>query len=164
MAGQSFDEVKIRFDGSVERFTCDLVGEDDRGVILSWRAEAPLVAGQYQLPAGSVTTAFYWRGRGHNLYRPVDPRGTLVCHRIDIIEPPLFEQGRLTFRDLLLDILVPPDSDPVLQDEDELLAAVTAGLTSAARAAELLTYARDLLARVDEVIAEAEAWLAEVAT
>jgi hypothetical protein len=161
VSGRSIDEVKIRLDGSVEHFTCELLHEDERGVVIRWLADSPLVAGRYQLPAGSLTTAFYWRGRGHNLYRPIGPDGHLICHRLDIIEEPLIEPGRVTFRDLLLDILVAPGGEPVLQDEEELIAAVAAGKVTSARARELLDYARGLLPLVGQIVSEAEAWLAE---
>lgn len=159
MAPALIEEVKIRLDGSSDPFTCELVKEDETGVIMLWRAESAFVAGDYRLPAGSVTTAFYWRGRRHNLYRPVRPGGEIICHRMDIIEPPTFEPGRVTFRDLVLDILVPPDGGPQLQDEDELHAAVSQGLLSPREAGEILVYAQSLLVTAPEVIAEAQTWL-----
>jgi hypothetical protein len=160
VAGQQIEEVKIRLDGGRETFICELVREDERGIIIRWRTDSAFVAGDFKLPAGAVTTAFYWRGRHHNLYRPLAPDGSLVCHRMDIIEPPLFEPGRLTFRDMALDILIPTDGEPRLEDEDELEAAVSAGLVSAESARELLMYAQSLLLQSQDVIDEAHAWLA----
>ena len=161
MSGASIEEVKVRLDGTPEPFTCELVRHDERGMIIRWRNEAEFVAGEYRLPAGSLTIAFYWRGRRHNLYRPEDAAGHVICHRLDIIEPPLFEAGRLTFRDMVLDILVPPDGPARLEDEDELAEAVASGLLTKGAASELLDYARSLLPRTPEIIAEAEAWLVE---
>ena len=159
MAPTLIEEVKIRLDGSREPFACELVREDARGAIIRWRTDSAFTAGDFHLPAEAVTTAFYWRGRRHNLYRPAGPDGRIICHRLDIIEPPVFEAGRLTFRDMVLDVLIPDNGAAVLQDEDELEAAVEQGLISAAAAGELLAYARSLLSRVQEIVAEAEAWL-----
>lgn len=161
MAPTLIEEVKVRLDGSREPFACELVREDARGAIIRWRTDSPFTAGNFRLPAGAVTTAFYWRGRRHNLYRPAAPDGRIICHRLDIIEPPVFEAGRLTFRDMVLDVLIPNTGPALLEDEDELAAAVEQGLVGATAAGELLAYARSLLPRAPEIVAEAEAWLGD---
>lgn len=160
LSGQ-IEEVKLHLNGRRQSFDCQLVDASKRGLIISWRNEEAMVLGGFALPAGSLSHAFFWPGRRHNLYRFQRPDGTPNGWRIDIIEPALLEPGRVTYRDMILDIVIHAGQEPRLEDEDELLEAEGAGLIEPAAAEDLRSYARELLAGVDAVLAESEAWLAE---
>ncbi|MPZ24332.1 MAG: DUF402 domain-containing protein [Dehalococcoidia bacterium] len=159
MDRRRIEEVKIHLDGRRESFDCDLIALDNAGAIVAWTTPVAGERGGFIFPAGAVTTAFFWRGRKHNLYRFAGPDGRLIGHRLDIIEPATISDGRITYVDLILDIVAPVAGEARIEDADELAEVVEAGLIDPRQAAAVIAYARNIEAKVNEVLGEADLWL-----
>jgi protein associated with RNAse G/E len=101
-----------------------------------WRArlerlEAPLIIlegvfeGEVRHPllghisAGTHSTEYFWTDRWYNVFRFREPAGELRCFYCNVNIPPRLSEGRLTFVDLDVDILVAPDFSYRVLDEDE---------------------------------------------
>jgi predicted RNA-binding protein associated with RNAse of E/G family len=156
--------VKIRVDGRVERFRCELTAMDERGVIVAWRPGDAVTVGDWTMPAGGVSYGFFWHDRRHNLYRFTHPDGSVIWRRMDLTGLPRIGAREVTWHDLVVDVVVPATGEAFLEDQDELAEAVQKELIPEAEAEEILVYGRNLLASVDEVIAETERWLVEALT
>jgi Protein of unknown function (DUF402) len=161
VGGQQVEEVKVHLDGRRQSFTCELVALDRRGAIIAWRNPSTLEFPLFNFPAGSLSHGFFWRRRQHNLYRFSGAAGELLGYRLDLITQPEISGERVVYTDRLLDIVQKVGLPPVLEDIDELDAAMTQGLVSAAEANAATAYAQRLLKRLPRVLAEAERWLRE---
>ncbi|MEX2238896.1 MAG: DUF402 domain-containing protein [Dehalococcoidia bacterium] len=151
-------ETKVHLDGRRETFTCELLALDSRGAVITWRTPVAIERGGFVFPAGAVTTAYFWRRRMHNLYRFETPDGGLIGHRLDVIRPAVIGPAGVSYVDLALDIVVRPGEKPVLEDEDELEAAVAAGLLRPEDAQRITKYGKGLLYRFGQIIDEAARW------
>ncbi|HLM57338.1 MAG TPA: DUF402 domain-containing protein [Pyrinomonadaceae bacterium] len=93
---------------------------------------------------GTRSTEYFWTDRWYNVFRFREPTGELRCFYCNVNMPPQLSEGRLTFVDLDVDILVAPDFSYSVLDEDEFeanqekLRYPQEFLTQAARAREEL--------------------------
>lgn len=71
------------------------------------------------IPAGTLSTEFYWTDRWYSVFRFRDPSGALRCHYCNVNRPAEFVDGVLSFVDLDIDVLVAPDFSHTVLDEDE---------------------------------------------
>jgi protein associated with RNAse G/E len=69
--------------------------------------------------AGTRSTEYFWTDRWYNVFRFREPTGELRCFYCNVNMPPQLSEGRLTFVDLDVDILVAPDFSYRVLDEDE---------------------------------------------
>ena len=69
--------------------------------------------------AGTRSTEYFWTDRWYNVFRFREPTGELRCFYCNVNMPPQLSEGRLTFVDLDVDILVAPDFSYSVLDEDE---------------------------------------------
>lgn len=69
------------------------------------------------------TLATYWADRPYNLYCWFQPDGAYVGAYFNVVELPGFQftGAVLTYHDLVLDVLVRPDQEPVILDMEELV-------------------------------------------
>lgn len=68
---------------------------------------------------GTRSTEYFWTDRWYNVFRFREPTGELRCFYCNVNMPPQLSEGRLTFVDLDVDILVAPDFSYSVLDEDE---------------------------------------------
>ncbi len=98
---------------------------------------------------GDVFYEHYYEGRSYGLWQVLTPDETaLKCWYCNISTPAELGDGALTFRDLLLDVLLLPDGRRQVLDRDDLARALDEGLDpTLAAAAEAVT--RDVLDIID---------------
>lgn len=61
------------------------------------------------VPAGTISTEYYWLDRWYNVFRFADPTRTLKNFYCNINMPPQFDGKILSYVDLDIDVLVEPD-------------------------------------------------------
>ena len=71
------------------------------------------------IAAGTLSTEYFWTDRWYNVFRFREPTGELRCFYCNVNLPPRLSEGRLTFVDLDVDILVAPDFSYRVLDEEE---------------------------------------------
>ena len=71
------------------------------------------------IPAGTLSTEFYWTDRWYSVFRFRTPAGQLRCYYCNVNRPAEFDGGTLSFVDLDIDVLVAPDFSYTVLDEDE---------------------------------------------
>lgn len=72
------------------------------------------------IPKGSYTIAYYWEDRPYNLYFWRDHRGNYLGSYFNIVRNTVISDGMVSFEDLIIDILVLPNGEYFILDEDEL--------------------------------------------
>ncbi len=107
------------------------------------------VAAGVRFAPGTVFYEYYDDARPYGLWQVFSPdESRLICWYCNISTPAEFGPGTITFRDLLLDVLVLPDGSRTVLDRDDLVRARTEGLDAAlATLAEEAT--RDVLSLLD---------------
>lgn len=145
-------ERKTRLDGSVEDFACEvLLLEAGRRAVLRYVLDRDWsVGGTMLVPKGAETISHYWVDRPYNVYHWVDGGGTLA-HYVNIADRTEIAPGLVSYRDLVVDVLVRPGGALEILDEDELPTDLEpAARKSIADALEtVVTGARRLLLEVD---------------
>lgn len=71
------------------------------------------------ISAGTLSTEYYWGDRWYSVFRFREPSGELRNYYCNVNTPARLEDGRLTFVDLDIDVLVAPDFSLRVLDEDE---------------------------------------------
>jgi protein associated with RNAse G/E len=102
-----------------------------------WQGPGEPEVGEIRFMRGDRFIEHYYPGRGYAIWRIEQPDGLVKGWYCNISTPVEEHDGTLSFRDLLLDLLIYPDGRMVELDRDEFEVAQAEGLDAAeARAAE----------------------------
>lgn len=171
-------ERKIRLSGEEVSFDCELLTvEKDYGV-LRYVIEKGRTVGGVRLPDGTITLALYFAHRPYNLYYWIGPKdknatsrgergadnghGTPgsdpwardIAYYFNIAEPVRLSREEVAYRDLEVDVIVLPDGQTRVLDEEQLPASLDPALR------RRITMIRDdLLTNYEGIIREARALL-----
>ena len=155
-------EIKRNLDGRVLRFECELLYRDAGRAVLHYVSPTGYEFAEVQLEAGCHTTALYRVGQPYVFWRITAPDGTLHGHYLHLAENIRIKDKGVTWDDLAVDVWVWPDGRHAVWDEDELRAFHERGLVSAEKVATIEGVKREVVGRLAEVVAEAEAELRRV--
>ncbi|API90734.1 hypothetical protein J32TS6_39070 [Virgibacillus pantothenticus] len=124
---QLFDKVierKIRYDKTIVEHTCTLLEAKNSSIVLFHKIATlfTMVTDQDKLtiPKGSYTLAYYWKYRPFNLYIWRNENGNYLGSYFNIVKNTCLVDNLLSFEDLIIDVLVFPNGDCFILDEDEL--------------------------------------------
>jgi len=113
----------------------DVVSRTDDEVLLRavWRGPGSVqVAPGLSFEPGDVFDEYYYFTRPYGLWRVLAPdERTLKCWYCNVSTPAVLEGATLSFRDLLLDVLLLPGESPRVLDRDDLERARAEGLDPA---------------------------------
>jgi predicted RNA-binding protein associated with RNAse of E/G family len=115
-------ERKTRLDGSVVEYTCEpLVVEAGRRAVVRYVTEQdrPLEGTDLVLRKGTVTVGHFWIDRPYNVYHWLEA-GKTVAFYVSIAADTTIDPVAITYRDLVVDVLVRPSGAIEILDEDEL--------------------------------------------
>ncbi len=157
---EQITERKIKANGSVHEYLCDLVYASDELLVIAYvmkRGGTLPGIGLTVLP-GSVSYGYFWCDRPYNLYRMKRPDGSIIAHRIDAVTGVEWTTTVLEYRDVVLDWWLPASGGLVAEDEDELAEAIAAGLLSEADIAAAEAARLAVEGSWQGIIAEAEAF------
>jgi predicted RNA-binding protein associated with RNAse of E/G family len=154
------EEIKHTPDGRAQAFTCGRLDLSRGRAVVLFVTERELRGDGYVFPPGSRTFGFFWSRRPYNCYRMHGPDGALIAHRFDVVDSVRIRPDRIEYRDLLLDVWVPPGGAAAVEDEDEVWAAQAAGLLTPAQLRRIQRARTYLLTRHGRIIAEVAAVLA----
>ncbi|MGA5691792.1 DUF402 domain-containing protein [Cytobacillus pseudoceanisediminis] len=122
--GAEIIERKIRYDSEVVEYNCMLLTVQNQSAVLFHIIEDTFTmkANQAQLtiPKGSYTIAYYWEDRPYNLYFWRDHKGKYLGSYFNIVKNTLISDRMVCYEDLIIDILVLPNGEYFILDEDEL--------------------------------------------
>lgn len=147
-------EVKTRLDGSRAEFTCDALAlEPGRRAVLRYVTDREWRAGAAELavPSGTVTVAHYWVDRPYNVYHWLTGGRTLAYY-CNVAADTQVEEGRVSYLDLTVDVLLRTSGAIEILDEDEVPADLDARYRKAiADALEtLVTSPKRLMAEIEK--------------
>ncbi len=124
-------EIKRRLDGSRVEFSCQgcLVKPGRHAAVLytldrDWHF--PQVG--LTVPAGSISSGFFWEGKPFNLYHWMTPEGETIGDYFNLAAETVITDSTIEWLDLVLDFCIVAGSEGIWLDEDEMGADTNAGL------------------------------------
>lgn len=147
-------ERKFRLDGTSAEFRCAaLLLEPGGRAVLRYTSDRLIRIRDTDivLPPGTVTIAHYWTGRPYNVYHwLVD--GRTVAYYVNVSDRTEITSELVSYRDLVVDIVVRPSGALEILDEEELPADLEpAARKSIADALEaVVTGARRLVIEIEQ--------------
>jgi predicted RNA-binding protein associated with RNAse of E/G family len=113
-------EIKETLAGVRHTFRCRAIARRPGEAVVLFVLPADRTVADLRLPAGTVTFGYFWEDRPYNVYHWMTPGGATVALYVNLADRTRIDDGSLSFRDLTVDILLPPGSPPRVLDEDEL--------------------------------------------
>ncbi|UNP78994.1 DUF402 domain-containing protein [Bacillus nitratireducens] len=117
-------ERKIRYDATTVDHVCLLVEAQQGKIVLFHEVQYSftMTANETQLtiPKGSYTTAYYWENCPYNLYIWRDSAGQYLGSYFNIVKKTYITNELVSFEDLIMDIMVLPNGEYFILDEEEL--------------------------------------------
>jgi predicted RNA-binding protein associated with RNAse of E/G family len=118
----SITERKTRLDGSIVEYACEaLVVEAGRRAVVRYVTEQDrsLEGTDIVLRKGTVTVGHFWTDRPYNVYHWLEA-GRTIAFYVSIATDTTIEPAAITYRDLVVDVLIRPSGAIEILDEDEL--------------------------------------------
>jgi hypothetical protein len=113
-------EVKHTLAGVRKTFSCRLIERRPGEAVVLFISSAAVRIHEVALPAGTITFGYFWEKRDFNVYHWMAPGGATIAFYVNLADQTRIEAETLTWRDLALDILVPPAAEAIVLDEHEL--------------------------------------------
>lgn len=123
-----FLEIKYRLDGSVARFECLLLDFSDDEVVIMYELPRKGRVEDIVLPAGTLSFGYFWIGRQYNVYHWVTETGDTLGTYFNVCDETEIGEDFVSWRDLIIDLLVTPDGHCQVLDAEELPKDLDAGL------------------------------------
>ncbi|MGN6810210.1 MAG: DUF402 domain-containing protein [Thermomicrobiales bacterium] len=76
--------------------------------------------GDLLLPAGTISLGYFWTARPYNIYHWLTPTGQTLGLYANLGDRTRITPEAITWRDLVVDVLLTPDGRCQVLDEDEL--------------------------------------------
>ena len=148
-------EIKRTLRGVEKRFECQLLSSGTGHAVVLWVASQPMHVHGVDLPAGTVSFGHFWEDRGYNVYHWMDGSAETIetlGYYFNIADETHVSPGVISWRDLVLDVLVTPDGRCRVLDQHELPTDLDPVLRTRVEAG-----LRAVVDDLDRVLAEVEA-------
>ncbi len=118
--GSPWVERKRKPDGSERRYDCVLEYVSRSLVVVSYvmKQGGAVFGTPIEIPPGSVSYGYFWRGRPYSVYRMRDG-DRIVAHRFDAVVGVRYKRGEVSYRDLALDWWLTPEGELIEEDRQE---------------------------------------------
>lgn len=117
-------ERKKRYDGTVTEYRCRLVRRREREMVLLYAIPQPFklnaASWTVHIPAGTYTVAYYWEHLPYNVYHWRTPAGISLGSYFNIVKDTCIAENCVSYTDMIVDVMVMPNGDYAVLDEDEL--------------------------------------------
>jgi uncharacterized protein len=114
----------LKYDGTeYRRWDATLARQDGQMIVLDAEFESDVQHDLLgEIPRGTKTVEYYWLDRSYNVFRFLEPDNTTKLYYCNVNMPPMLTNGRLSYVDLDIDILVRPDFSYEIMDLEEFAA------------------------------------------
>jgi protein associated with RNAse G/E len=125
---RTITEAKHTLAGKLLEFPCSAVEVSEAEAIILYRLTKEVVVENLRLPAGTVSLGYFWAARPYNIYHWLTPEGVTLGYYINIGDQVQIADGRIAWRDLVVDLLILPEERLQILDENELPAELEPAL------------------------------------
>lgn len=144
-------EVKEKLNGERHEFASALLAAAPDEVITLYVLPRDGGLGGVPLTVGTRCLGYFWAARAYNVYHAVDAAGQTLVFYINLSDRTVITPEAITWRDLIVDVVVTPDGQCRVLDEDEVPPDLDPDLAAAIDAAR-----DDLLANHPTILAAVE--------
>src|SRR5437660_1532823 len=109
-------EIKETLAGVRQTFRCRVVARRPAEAVVLFVLPADRAVADLLLPAGTVTLGHFWEDRPYNVYHWMTPTGATIAFYVNLADRTRIDQDQLSFLDLSVDILLPPEGPPRILD------------------------------------------------
>ena len=113
-------EIKTTLAGDEKTFDCELLRYRTGEAIVIYRMPRDMQLEQVHLPRGTVSVGYFWENRPYNAYHWVDASRQTLALYFNICDNTRISATSIAWRDLTVDVLMTPDLQCRVLDEDEL--------------------------------------------
>jgi hypothetical protein len=121
MSSGTILEVKQKLNGDRHEFASALLAQGVAEVVSLY-----IVPGQggnlggVPLPTHTRCLGYFWTDRPYNVYHAVDASGQTLVFYVNISDQTTITADAIIWRDLIVDVVITPDGQCAVHDEDEL--------------------------------------------
>lgn len=113
-------EIKTTLDGVHKRFECERIHYAEGETVVLYRMPADHQLEHLLLPANTLSLGYFWEKRAYNAYHWVDDNRQTLALYFNICDNTRISPEQVAWRDLTVDVLITPDLQCRVLDEDEL--------------------------------------------
>ena len=113
-------EVKEKLNGERHEFASALLAEAPGEVITLYVLPRDGGLGSVPLTKGTRCLGHFWADRPYNVYHAIDADGQTIVFYVNLSDRTVITPEAITWRDLIVDVVVTPDGQCSVLDEDEL--------------------------------------------
>lgn len=113
-------EVKEKLNGTRHEFASTLLARAVGEVVSLYVLPIDGGLGGVPLTAGTRCLGFFWEDRPYNVYYAIDAQGALLVCYINLSDRTTITPEKVVWRDLIVDVVITPDGQCRVLDEDEL--------------------------------------------
>lgn len=137
--------------GSRLEFECELLERKENEAVVLYRLPKSGDLEGIHLPEGALSVGYFWQDRAYNVYHFVTAEGETLALYVNISDSTRIDEAQLYWRDLVLDILIHPDGECRVLDEEEIPAGIDITLLRYIHVskAQLLAAPGDLLQEIE---------------
>ena len=151
MVERTILEVKEKLNGERHEFASTLLSRTPDEVISLYVLPRDGALGGVPLAGGTRCLGYFWAARPYNVYHAVDDAGRTLVFYINLSDRTVITPEAITWRDLIVDLVITPDGRCEVHDEEELPTDLDPTLGAAIDAAR-----DDLLANYPALLADLE--------
>jgi len=120
MSLNNYVEVKITFAGEQKEFQCQAIMISVDEAVVLYKLSKDMRVDYLSLPAGTLSLGYFWSTRPYNAYHWITPSGRTLGIYLNISDSTQITPTKVQWRDLIVDVLLTPDDQCIVLDEDEL--------------------------------------------
>ena len=104
------------------------------------------------MPEGSFTFGYFWEDRPYNIYHWLDPKWNTLAYYVNVSDRTSISATVISWRDLVIDVLIIPGGEVSVLDEDELPNNIPAPVARRLEctSAHVVRYAAKLVTEIDQ--------------
>lgn len=144
-------EIKHNLNKPDQSFSCCLLYHGGSHIVISYRSSHKYCYGDFLIPAGTLTLAYYEQGLKYVLWKMIAPDGNLFGHYVHLCDRVRIGVDHVEYDDQLLDLWFFPNGDCRILDEDELQQACDKGIINRSTAERIRTSAQDIICRIHDI-------------
>jgi len=147
-------EKKKKLTGQTQIFPCELIRLKQDYGLLKYIIPRSYRVAEVFLPVDSITYAFYWPDRPYTLYRWYRSSGALLGNYFNIADQVRLTPAVFSWRDLIIDVLITPQGNLTVLDQDELVAPLEPQLKRYINNAKslIINNYKDILNKTDKIL------------
>lgn len=113
-------EIKETLSGERRPYACTLVDRSPGCLVIRYVVPRDIFLGGVEIPAGTFSFGYFWLARHYNAYHFVTPQGQTLGLYCNVADRLRLQETSVSWRDLVVDVLILPDGSGRILDEDEL--------------------------------------------